>query len=127
MEGSEESTNQDDNCWEDESNDTVPPDPYILRQHKVHMQELVKPHSHICKEICRRSCGCLPRLCRILWGRSTWGLQGAEQAASRAAEAGGLLSASAATSCCTKITKNMEFLPVCKWPLHSKKPVDTDA
>ena len=86
VECSEESTNQDKNCWKDESNDIIPPDPYILGQHKVHIQEFVKPHLHIWKEICNCSCGCLPCQCRILWGRSTWGLLGAEQAASRAAD-----------------------------------------
>ena len=41
MERSEESPNQDENCWEDESNDTVPPHPHILmRKHNVHTQEL---------------------------------------------------------------------------------------
>ena len=98
MERSEKSTNQDENCWKDESNDTVPPDPHILRQHNAHMQEFVKPHLHIYKETCKRSFGCLPRLCRILWDRSTLGLLGEEQASSRAGGADGLLSASAATS-----------------------------
>ena len=70
MERSEESTNQDENCWEDESNDTVPPDPHILRQQKVHVQEFLS-HTHISVrkfadavavvfDVCVGSCGVDP-------------------------------------------------------------------